>query len=259
MLTSTANPKIKHLIQLKSKARLRRQENVFVVEGIRMFRELPVKAVKELYVTESFLTRNHVKEHLEKMTCGYEVVSEEVFAKISDTVTPQGVLAVVSCFDYSMKELLKKDKPFLMMVEDIQDPGNLGTIFRTAEAAGVDGIIMTRDTVDVYNPKVVRSTMGSIFRVPFICVDSMPAMMQILKTKSIPVYAAALQESYPYTEIDYSGSCAILVGNEGNGLKEETIACADKVVRIPMEGKVESLNASISAAILLFEAARQRR
>ena len=261
MITSLTNPKIKRLVQLKNKGKLRREEKVFLVEGSRMFQELPEEAVLELYVTEHFLDGSkdsEVERKLKKFWNLCETVSEEVFARISDTVTPQGILAVVRQMEYTLEDVLKKDRPLLLVTEDIQDPGNLGTMFRTAEAAGVDGIIMSRDTVDIYNPKTVRATMGAIFRMPFLYADSLTEVMDILKKRDITVYAAALHHSVSYTEADYCKGSAVLIGNEGNGLRQETVELASQAVSIPMQGKVESLNASISAAVILYEATRQR-
>lgn len=268
MITSLTNPKIKRLIQLKNKARLRNREGVFIVEGSRMFLELPREETAELYVTEAFLysigDKKRPAEQLAFFQNRYEVVSEDVFARISDTVTPQGVLAVVKQKKYTAEELLSgralqgRRVPLLLLIEDLQDPGNLGTMFRTAEAAGVSGIIMSRETVDIYNPKAVRSTMGSIFRVPFFYTDSMKETIGDMKRRGIAVYAAALHHSLRYTEADYQKSCAILIGNEGKGLRQETVEAATQAVSIPMEGRVESLNASVSASVLLYEAARQR-
>lgn len=268
MITSLTNSKIKRLIQLKNKARLRNEEGVFIVEGSRMFLELPEEETAELYVTEAFLhfikDKKRPTEQLKLFQDRYEVVSEAVFARISDTVTPQGVLAVVRQKKYAVEDLLsgqavrEQRAPLLLMIEDLQDPGNLGTMFRTAEAAGVSGIIMSRETVDIYNPKTVRSTMGSIFRVPFLYTDSMKEIIEDMRRRSIAVYAAALHHSLCYTEADYKKGCAILIGNEGKGLRQETVEAATQALSIPMQGKVESLNASVSAAVLLYEAARQR-
>lgn len=265
MITSPTNPKIKRLIQLKTKARLRNTEGVFLVEGSRMFRELSEEETAELYVTEAFLhSAQEYQSTAEKMRLfegRYEVVSEAVFTRISDTVTPQGVLAVVKQKKYGAEEVLTaqgRRNPLFLMIEDLQDPGNLGTMFRTAEAAGVSGIIMSRETVDIYNPKAVRSTMGSVFRIPFFYTDSLKNVMEEMKRRGITVYAAALHHSLCYTEADYKKGCGILVGNEGKGLRQETVEAATQAVSIPMQGNVESLNASISAAVLLYEAARQR-
>ena len=165
MITAASNSRIKRLIQLNQKAKARREEDVFVVEGTKMFLEAPAEKLRDVYVSESFLEKCSCRERLEQT--GYEVVSDQIFAKISDTCTPQGILCVVEQFHYNMESLLKKENPVFLLLENIQDPGNLGTMLRTGEGAGISGVIMSRDTVDLYNPKVIRSTMGSIYPVSY--------------------------------------------------------------------------------------------
>ena len=145
-----------------------------------------------------------------------------------------------------------------LLLDGIQDPGNLGTIFRTAEGAGVDGIIMSSDTVDIYNPKTVRSTMGSLYRMPFFYEKDLKGVVERIKEKKVSVYAAHLKGKHAYYLEDYRRGCAFLIGNEGNGLTDELAALADTYIRIPMEGQVESLNAAIAAAVLMYEVKRQR-
>ena len=147
----------------------------------------------------------------------------------------------------------------LLVLDNIQDPGNLGTIFRTAEAAGVTGVFLSRDCADIYNPKTVRSTMGAIFRQPFVYVEDLPGTISRMKEKGICVFAAHLQGERSYDREDYRKKTAFLVGNEGNGLRREVEEMADVRVRIPMAGRAESLNAAIAAGVLMFEVARQRR
>jgi TrmH family RNA methyltransferase len=144
-------------------------------------------------------------------------------------------------------------------LEDIQDPGNLGTIIRAGEGAGVSGIIMTQGTADIFNPKVIRSTMGSIYRVPFFVVESLGDVIETLKAKGISVYAAHLDESIDYDKADYTKPTAFLIGNEAKGLKRETADLATGYIKIPMAGQVESLNAAVATTILMYEAQRQRR
>ena len=141
----------------------------------------------------------------------------------------------------------------------LQDPGNMGTIVRTAEGAGVTGVIMSRDCVDIYNPKTIRSTMGSIYRMPFYYAEDILKAIRKIKDAGIKVYAAHLDGEKSYDEEDYAFSCAFLIGNEGNGLREETSKMADHYIIIPMSGEVESLNAAIAASVLMFEVKRQRR
>lgn len=254
MISSTSNVKVKNLINLKKNARARKKESCFLVEGPRMFFEIPKNRVKECYLTEEFANR-YVKE-LEDWK--YELISENVCRHISDTKTPQGVIAVVKREEPSIKELLNKEKnPCFFLLENLQDPGNLGTIIRTAEGAGVTGIIMNKETVDIYNPKVIRSTMGAVFRVPFVIVDSLTEVITLLKEKGISVYAGHLKGDVFYKQ-DYRSGSAFLIGNEGNGLTDEITALADYKIKIPMKGKVESLNAAVSATILMYETMRQR-
>ena len=151
------------------------------------------------------------------------------------------------------------DKPHIVVLDRLQDPGNLGTIFRTAEGAGVTGIIMDRECVDIYNPKTIRSTMGSIYRMPFCYAANLADAISFLKERGIRTYAAHLEGARDYDEEDYCRPCAFLIGNEGNGLTKEIADLADNYIKIPMKGQVESLNAAIAASVLMFEAARQRR
>ena len=177
-----------------------------------------------------------------------------------DTKTPQGVLSVIRMPHYTEEEVMDNGKtPLLMVLEDLQDPGNVGTIIRTAEGAGVTGIIMSRGTADIFNPKTIRSTMGSIYRMPFLIVDDAVGFVKGLKARKICTYAAHLHGVHSYREEDYTKGTAFLIGNEGNGLTEKLSNLADTWVKIPMAGKVESLNAAIAASILMFETARQRR
>ena len=162
-------------------------------------------------------------------------------------------------YHYLPEDILKRENPLLLLLEDIQDPGNLGTMVRTAEAAGIDGIIMSKNTVDIYNPKTIRSTMGSIFRMPFYYTKNLPETMETLQKKGIKIYAAHLKGEFSYDKADYKEASAFLIGNEGNGLKKATADLADCYMRIPMAGQVESLNAAVASVILMYEAARQRR
>ena len=186
---------------------------------------------------------------------GYETVSPEVFAIKAETQTPQGILTVLEQPVYDLTQLLEQPDPLFLMLENLQDPGNLGTMIRTGEGAGVDGILMSKGTVDIYNPKTIRSTMGSLYRVPFLYTGDLTQTIGQLKKTGIRVYAAHLTGPPSYREPDYAEGAAFLIGNEGNGLKEETAALADEYIRIPMQGKLESLNAAVAAALLMYEVA----
>lgn len=261
MITSNSNNKIKQLVNWQKKRKQRDADGVFLVEGIRMFVEAPEDQVQAVYVSESFYAKQNKALDLEKWGRKLEIVSDSVFGHISDTKTPQGVLVVLKQSAYSLQEILHPEgkTPCLMVLDNLQDPGNLGTILRAGEAAGVTGVIMSEDTVDIYNPKVIRSTMGSIYRMPFVYVEELPEVVKQLKEENIHTYAAHLKGQHSYEEEDYTSACAFLIGNEGNGLREEVADAAEIYVKIPMCGQVESLNAAIASSVLMFEAARQRR
>lgn len=260
MINSTSNKQVKRIVSLRSKAKARREEGVYVVEGLRMCRELTPDSVDGLYVTEGFASDPDNRKWLEGFRP--ELVSDVVMNAMADTRTPQGVLAVVRQRAYTMDDILRADqgKPLaLMVLETIQDPGNLGTIIRAGEGAGITGIVMNRDTADIYNPKVIRSTMGSVFRMPFAYVDDLHAACALMKNWGVRLFAAHLKGVNNYDQEDYTDHVGFLIGNEANGLTDGTAALADCLVKIPMEGAVESLNAAVAASVLMFESARQRR
>lgn len=257
MITSTSNMQMKNLVRLQKKGRARREQDVFVVEGMKMYREAPPELIEKVYISKSFSEKAEAGGLLGGRNA--EVVDDRVFQSISDTKTPQGILAVIRRQHYSLEQVLGGKNPLVLVLENIQDPGNLGTILRTGEGAGVTGIVMSADTVDIYNPKTIRSTMGSVYRMPFYYAEDMAQVMGNLKQKGISVYAAHLKESVDYDTIDYRGSCGFLIGNEGSGLSEKLAAQADGYIRIPMCGKVESLNAGVASAVLIYEAFRQRK
>lgn len=262
MITSPGNSRIKSVVHMRQKAKARKEADAFLTEGIKMFLEAPVSRIREVYVSEAFSCPDAVQNQavMEKLqTVPAEYVSREVFAKISDTCSPQGILCVMQAYHYTLDDLLHSRNPLLLLAEDIQDPGNLGTMLRTGEGAGIDGMILSRDTVDIYNPKTIRATMGSVYRVPFLYADDLHEAMRRLQKCGIQIYAAHLKGEMPYDACDYTGGSAFLIGNEGNGLKKETAELADCYMKIPMAGEVESLNAGIASAILMYEATRQRR
>ncbi|EOS75622.1 MAG: RNA methyltransferase [Lachnospiraceae bacterium] len=275
MITSLTNRKIKLIASLRDRSRRRSKEGLFIAEGIKMFEETPIQCLKEIYVSE--LTWPELKEDkaLWKRLCAcmeakvhVEQVSEEVFRETSDTQTPQGILLVLEQFSYQIEDLIEKAKakqkaqgkaPLFLLLEDIQDPGNLGTMIRTGEGAGVDGVIMSKGTVDIYNPKTVRATMGSLYRVPFVYTEDLGGEIKRLQENKIKVYAAHLNGKKLYDQVTYKGGSAFLIGNEGNGLCEETAKLANVCLKIPMEGELESLNAAVAASLLLYQAAGSQR
>ena len=243
MIEATSNKRVREVVNLRKKASYRREKGLFTVEGQRIFEEVPTEEVREVYVTENFLknAKAEIREKLERLKC--ELVSETVFSLMSDTKTPQGVLAVVKQRKYCLEEILATEKQHLLILERLQDPGNLGT----------------GDTADIYNPKVIRSTMGSIFRVPFVYVEDLGNTIEKVKATGIKVYAAHLQGEHSYDREDYTHSSAFLIGNEANGLTQDVARHATHYIQIPMLGQLESLNAAVAASILMYELARQRR
>ncbi|MBE5944556.1 MAG: RNA methyltransferase [Lachnospiraceae bacterium] len=260
-ITSASNDKIKNIKKLLKSSKERNEQGVFIVEGIRMFKEIPKESINSIFVSENFYDKN--KELVDSFGLEAYVVSDNIFGGISDTGTPQGVLALVNMFSYDIDEVIcgidtENDKsPFVIIAERLQDPGNLGTIIRTSEGAGATGIMLSKDSVDIYNPKVVRSTMGSIFRVPIYISEDLKSDIDYIKSKGVTIYGAHL-EGRDFYEKNFANACGFLIGNEGNGLSEEISQTADDLIRIPMKGKVESLNAATSVAVISYEVLRQR-
>ena len=283
-ITSSSNEKIKRIRLLTTKASARKEEGVFVAKGTKLVTEAPADKIKEICVSESCLETLGIAVDAQGKAVGLQSaflrlaealpddavirLPDHVFEKISTMKTPQGMLAVMDAPEYSFEDICGADAgqsainrqvaPLILVLEDIQDPGNVGTIFRTAEAAGVSGIILSESSADPLSPKTVRSTMGAIFRVPFIVSDDMPGMVKKLESRGITCYAARLDESAEYDKCKLDEPCALLIGNEGNGLSKEITEAASHGIYIPMSGKTESLNAAISASILAYEARRQR-
>ena len=247
MITSLHNKSIKEVTALLGKKKERDKRSLFVAEGGKMFCEAPAEQISRVYIAQGAEKEMYARygDKLAALSC--EIVADDVFAKMSDTVTPQGILCLVRQQRYNIEEILRgcsKERALFILLEDIQDPGNLGTIFRTA---------------DVYNPKTIRSTMGAVYRVPFLYTEDLSSAIRMLQENGTFVYAAHLGAKDFYDAYDYQKCTAFLVGNEANGLRDETAGCADALIGIPMEGKVESLNAAVASSILLYEAYRQRR
>ena len=276
IISSKDNKRIKYLRSLLEMGSARKKNRQFIVEGIKLVDEALVYGkVCEIILSESLyeeiisggLIKNALLADSGKNLVDYvneanstTVVSDAVFKTVSETINPQGVVAVVTMPEYEILngEFLtqtynKTGKIKLLILEDTADPGNLGTIMRTAEAAGVTGVIMGRGTVDIFNPKAVRSTMGSIFRLPFIYVEDVRETIRELKKYGISFYAAHLKGKQSYKDVKYSDKAGILIGNEARGLSREVAELADIYIIIPMQGKVESLNAAVAAALMMYE------
>ena len=257
MITSTGNAQVKELLQLQKKSKVRNERNIFLVEGIKMFLEAPRNRIEKVFISETLFNRKKQELNLDGLKV--EILSDKVFSHVSDTKTPQGILCIMRQKKTKLEEIFAQKPEHLMILDNLQDPGNLGTIVRTAEGAGVSGIILSKDCVDIYNPKTIRSTMGSIYRMPFLYVENLENTIEEVKKQDIKVYAAHLQGKNNYDEENYKTGCAFLIGNEGNGLRDEIAEKADIWVKIKMHGEVESLNVAIASSILMFEVCRQRR
>ena len=256
IIESSQNNIIKNIAAL-SQRKEREKQGLFLAEGLRFVNEIPPHWEIYMYVlSESFAEKNNnVNLRKDVKTV---IVNDKLFNSISDTQTPQGIIAICYQKTYNISELLKGENPFLLLTEQVQDPGNLGTIIRTADAAGVNGIILSKGTVDLYNPKVLRATMGSIFHVPIIQNADIFDTLSILKENKILTLSAHLKgDKTPYS-LNLKQPTAIIIGNEGNGISDEVSQKTSYLVKLPMLGKAESLNASIAAGILLYEVVRQR-
>ena len=255
MITSKSNPQLKYLQTLLKKRSAREADRVFICEGRKMFFEILTQRPESLakaYWSESGAAELAEAERALMLACDWEIVSDAALCAVAETVTPQGVIAIVRMPEYSVGNMIAGGKTRLLLLESLRDPGNLGTILRTAEAAGMSGVVLSADSVDAFNPKVVRSTMGAILRVPFCYAEDFPKTLTKLKESGVKLYAAHLKGSVPYTEASYGDRIGILIGNEANGLTDEVTALADERIRIPMEGQAESLNAAVAAAILMY-------
>ena len=257
MIESRANSRLKNIRLLLRDKAARKEQGCFIAEGIKLSMEAPAQRVLEVYVSESFLAA-HKAEAFAKGTEPV-VVKDDVFDSLCDTKSPQGILTVVSAMAWDEESVLDGKNPLFLIAESVRDPGNAGTILRTAEAAGADAVYFSADSAEAENPKTVRSSMGSIYRVPCFYKENIAQLLRELSERGVCSYAAHLEGSVPYDEPDYTGASAIVIGNESRGLTAEAANAADARIRIPMCGQVNSLNAAMAAGLCLFEAARQRR
>lgn len=261
-ISSLNNPKIK-LIKSLYRKRERWKNKLFLIEGIRLVEEAIVKTypIRDIVYTDELFNIKGGPEVFEKIQDHKNLtyVPFNLFKEISDTENPQGIMAVVGFPNPSMEELFKSDKPIILILDEIQDPGNMGTIIRTADAFNIDGLIVSQGSVDIYNPKVVRSTMGSIFRMPVYYVEDMPGIVGELKSKGFEIYTTSLGETSYVYDVDFKGARGIIIGNEARGVSEELYSLAHGRIKIPILGQAESLNVAIASSVIMYEAIRQRR
>jgi TrmH family RNA methyltransferase len=265
-ISSPHNAIIRHVEELQRKSKARKKEGLFIIEGQR---EVVLASsgnfkIKQLLIcgsiffdTDSFTPKEvysslKIDQHPEIIS-----VTKEVYEKIAYRSGTEGCLAFAESKSQQLSDLVLTVNPLILIAESPEKPGNLGALLRTADAAQVDAVIIANPTADLYNPNVIRSSIGCVFTIP-IAVASTAEVATFLKQKNIDLYAATLQRSGRYDKIDYTSSCAIAVGTEATGLSDEMRAAAKANIIIPMSGSIDSMNVSVSAAILIFEAKRQR-
>lgn len=258
LITSKDNDFIKHLKKLKDK-KYREEYGEFIVEGIKMIQEaIDEKAIiKDIIVCDDCKNQEYFSKEflyeIAKYNCIY--VTEKVFLQITDVTNPQGILAVID--KKKIDSDINYDSDLFLILDNIQDPGNMGTILRTADSINLKQIIVAKGTADVYNPKVVRSTMGAIFRVKVIEIEDLTKVVKEMKKRKIKVYATDLATNSSIYDVDYKKS-AIIIGNEANGVSKQLLDLADQKIKIPMIGKTESLNAAVATGIILYEAVKTK-
>jgi TrmH family RNA methyltransferase len=260
-LTSSKNQIIKEVRALKNKSE-REEKGLYFIEGIRFVSEALKEQIDIRYfvVSETFSSDKEndlLLSSISNFPAQCYVVPDKLYNSISDTKTPQGVLAVIKLIRNQLKGA-RLPEGLLVILDSIKDPGNLGTIIRTADAAGCAGVIVPEGCVDVYNPKVLRSTMGSLFHVPVYFTQSITYALNTAKEQGFLLCASHLEGSVSIYETDLSKNVALIIGSEAHGISEESRKKADVLIRIPMQGRAESLNASIAAGVIIFEAMRQR-
>lgn len=257
-ITSKDNDFIKHVKKLKDK-KYRDLNNEFVIEGIKLIKEAMQEnaRIKQIIMCEDCENTENIPKDLTYEIAKYDCVyvSKTVFNSITEVKNPQGILAVVS--KENAENEIDYSQDIIVALDDLQDPGNLGTILRTVDSIGLTQILVSKGTADCFNPKVVRSTMGAIFRVKIIECENLLETLKQAKKHHFKLMVTSLQTENSIYDVEYNKK-VIIVGNEANGVKQEIQDFADEKVKIPMLGKTESLNASVATGIVLYEYVRQK-
>lgn len=255
-ISSSKNPIIKEIKNL-SRKKNRWKEKLFIIEGIKVVEEAINSsiAIKHIFFSEILLQADGGADFFEKINTRKETVklSRSVFKQLTDLDSPQGVLAIVEFEERDIKEIYEKRFPFIIFLDGLNDPGNLGTIIRTAEAFGVDAVVLGEKSVDPYNSKVVRATMGSILRLPLYNIKDNDQFFDEMKERDINIITTSLRGE-TLNRDDFSGGFVIVIGNEANGVSQKIIERSTKEIKIPMPGGAESLNAGVAASIIMYEA-----
>ena len=278
IITSVQNARIKHVVALQQKSSLRREEGLFVVEGQREiehcleggYEVVEVFSRKEEGVRRQESGDRSQESGVRSQESGVRreveyLVTPQVYEKMAYRGSTEGIIAVVKSRDHTLSSFLlppssflEKDNPLVVVLEGVEKPGNLGAILRSADAANVDAVIVCDPLTDLYNPNLIRASIGAIFTVPTAVCTSQECIA-FLKERGIRILTAQLQDSYEYYDYDMRPATAIVMGTESTGLTQQWREAADAHIRIPMLGRLDSLNVSVSAAILMFEAVRQRK
>lgn len=248
IITSKDNEIIKNIKKLKEK---KYRLNSYIVEGIKMVKE----AISENQEIELIAIREDFKVDFDTKNIKIVTISNKIFNDISDVKTPQGILAVIK---KNQNNQIETNSDYILVLDSLQDPGNMGTIIRTADSANINQIIINKTTVDPYSSKVIRSTMGAIYRTNIIEVEDLKATLKEMKSKGFQIITTDLKATQSIYDINYNNKTVVVIGNEANGVSQEILQTADKKVIIPMLGKTESLNASIAASIMIYEYVRQK-
>lgn len=263
-ITSAKNPKIKDLLSLQEKSKLRKERGLFSVEGRRELGHCMDSGfvAETLFFCDKIISSGDMEQLMKQAfslneSCLIVEVTPEIYEKIAWRGGTEGVIGLMRMKDCSLEKLRLKENPLVIVLEGVEKPGNIGAILRSADAAGADAVILCDPLADVYNPNLIRASIGAVFTVNVACASSEEAI-NWLKQNNISILTAQLQDSLPYYDTDMTKGTAIVMGTESVGLSDQWRKAADKHIRIPMLGDLDSLNVSVSAAILLFEGVRQR-
>ncbi len=262
-IESPNNPRIKDLLKLQTKAKVRQDQQQFVVEGVR---EIGLALQSGYTVVECFYCKNLLSsEALFSFLGNYSnsisitSLSSKAYEKLAYRASTEGLIALIQQKDHRLDAFVLKTKnPLLLVAESPEKPGNIGALLRTADAASLDGVLIANPKTDLYNSNVIRSSVGGIFTTP-VAMGSTSEIIKFLKQRKISIYAASLQSSLPYTDVSFEAPTALVVGTEAEGLTHHWLENASQNIHIPMEGKIDSMNVSVAAAVLIFEAKRQRK
>ncbi|MDO5607727.1 MAG: RNA methyltransferase [Capnocytophaga sp.] len=259
-ISSVHNPSVKHWVALQEKSRTRKQEQLFLIEGIREIR----LACQGGYELASLLWCADITSEITWQQFGVApskviAISKEVYKKIAYRNSTEGIIAIGKCRNHSLDAIvLSSENPLVLVAEAPEKPGNIGALLRTADAAGVDAVLIANPRTDVYNPNIIRSSVGCVFT-NTIGVGTTNEIIRFLQDRNIQIRCAALSASVPYDEVDYTHGTAIVVGTEDEGLTEEWLKHSAQNIIIPMEGVIDSMNVSVAASVLIYEAKRQRK